>query len=86
MQLQGELTMRSTPALLRQAGDVIAAGTVDLSAVTIADSAGVAFLLELKRRATAVGKPLQFKHCPAQLRGLVSFFDLEETLQIPEAA
>lgn len=78
--------MGTTPALLRHAGDFVAAGDVDLAGVTLADSAGVAFLLELKRRALAADKPLRFSHCPAQLRGLVTFFGLEEALQISEAA
>lgn len=80
MQLQGELTMSTTPALLKHAGELMAAGTVDLSAVTTADSSGVAFLLELKRRARAAKQPLGFSHCPEQLRGLVTFFELEEAL------
>ena len=80
MLLQGELTTRTTPALLRHAGDFISTGEVKLSAVTTADSAGVAFLLELKRKAIESGKPLRFSHCPAQLRGLVTFFELEEML------
>lgn len=78
--------MRTTPALLRHAGDFVASGVVDLSAVTVADSAGAAFLLELERRAKAQGKSLRFKHCPAQLRGLMSFFELEDVLNISEAA
>lgn len=84
MLLQGELTMATTPALLKHAGELLAAGRVDLSAVTSADSSGVAFLLELKRRALAAGKPLHFSQCPAQLQGLVTFFELEKALRIPE--
>ncbi|MES2683996.1 MAG: STAS domain-containing protein [Pseudomonadota bacterium] len=82
MPLKGELTTLTTPALLKHAGDFVATGEVDLSAVTHADSAGVAFLLELKRRASQAGKSLRFSHCPAQLRGLVVFFELEEMLSI----
>lgn len=84
MRLQGELTMSTTPALLKRAGELLAVGSVDLSSVTTADSSGVAFLLELKRRALAAGKPLRFDRCPAQLRGLVQFFELEEALLNPE--
>ncbi len=80
MQLMGELSIATTPALLEHAGVFVAQGVVDLSAVTSADSAGVAFLLELKRRAHAAGKPLRFSHCPPQLAGLVRFFELEPTL------
>lgn len=83
MQLQGALTMSTTPALLKHAGEWVASGTVDLSAVTTADSSGVAFLLELKRRALVARQPLRFSDCPVQLRGLVTFFQLEEAL-LPE--
>ncbi len=84
MQLHGELTMSTTPALLAQAGELLAGDDVDLSGITSADSAGVAFLLELKRRALATGKTLRFSHCPAQLNGLITFFELEEALSIRE--
>lgn len=84
MHLQGELTAITAPALLKHAAELIADGTVDLSAVTSADSAGVSLLLELKRRAMAAGKPLAFSHCPQQLRGLLTFFELEEALPIQE--
>lgn len=86
MQLQGELNMTTTPALLRHVGELLAAGDVNLSSVTGSDSSGVAFLLELKRRALAAGKPLRFSHCPPQLLGLITFFGLEEALLNSEAA
>lgn len=82
MHLQGELTARTAPALLKHADQLIAGGVVNLSAVTNADSAGVSLLLELKRRAMAAGKPLEFSHCPSQLQGLLTFFELEEALPI----
>lgn len=78
--------MATTPALLQQAGDLIASGDVDLSGISHADSAGAAFLLELKRRARAADKPLRFSRCPTQLRGLITFFELEEALLIEEPA
>lgn len=86
MHLQGELTAATAPALLKHAGALIAGGTINLSAVTRADSAGVSLLLELQRRAMAAGKPLTFSHCPEQLRGLLTFFELEEALPIRETA
>ena len=78
--------MHTTPALLRQAGELLTTGDVDLSAISGADSSGVAFLLELKRRALAAGTSLRFSNCPPQLRGLVSFFELEEALNLTETA
>jgi len=86
MALKGALNMATTPVLLRQAGELLASGEIDLAEVTTADSAGVAFLLELKRRALKAGRPLRFSRCPAQLLGLITFFELEDALLTPEAA
>ncbi len=57
-----------------------AAGEVDLSGVVAADSAAVAVLLALKRRATEEGKPLAFTHVPAALSALADLYDVEDVL------
>ncbi len=80
--LTGELTLKRMPELLQQAGSLSAAGTLDLSAVTRADSAGVAFLLELTRRAQLRGNPLRFAAAPPQLRQLTDFFGLTSALHL----
>ena len=80
--LQGELTFATVPALLAQAGQLIADGRLDLSAVRKADSAGLALLLELTRRAKARGIGLELSAPPPQVRDLIRFFDLESALKL----
>jgi phospholipid transport system transporter-binding protein len=80
--LTGELTLKRMPALLQQAGTLATAGTLDLSAITRADSAGVAFLLELTRRAQQRGSSLRFAAAPPQLRQLTDFFGLTSALHL----
>jgi phospholipid transport system transporter-binding protein len=82
--LQGELTLRSLPALI--AARPVANGVVDLAAVSNGDSAGLAWLLELKRRAQRAGQSLQFINPPAQLRALAAFFKLESALFEPNVS
>ncbi|HWU69316.1 MAG TPA: STAS domain-containing protein [Stenotrophobium sp.] len=81
MKLNGELRFATVPAALKQAetgvGEVL-----DLSAVSRADSAGIALLLELQRRAQAQGRTLRIDGASQQLRGLVRFFGLENILQL----
>lgn len=59
-----------------------AAGALDLSSVTRADSAGVAFLLELNRRAQARGIQLRITGANEQIRSLLKFFGLNEILTL----
>lgn len=87
MQLQGELSLGTVPGRLAEADALARAGTLDLSGVGHADSAGLAFLIELQRRARAAGTPLVFTGVPPQLRALITFFDLEPVLlPLPETA
>lgn len=71
--LSGELSFASAGRLLDQAG---ADGSLDLSGVTRADSAGLALLLELTRRSPG----LKLVNAPPQLRKLAEFFGLDELL------
>lgn len=80
--LPGALTLDTLPALLGRSTALCSAGTLDLSGVTRADSAGLAFLLWLQRQATAEGRPLCFAGAPAQLRGLADFLGLRSLLSL----
>ena len=79
--LEGELSFARVPHWLTQADALAAAGTLDLSRVTRADSAGLALLLELSRRAAAGGKALSLQSAPAQLTDLAGFFGLDGILR-----
>ena len=80
--LTGELSFASVPAALDQADALIADGQIDLSGVTRTDSAGLALLLELTRRARVDGKQLRLSGAAKQLRDLVKFFELDAALSL----
>ncbi|HWY24696.1 MAG TPA: STAS domain-containing protein [Nevskia sp.] len=76
--LEGELSFAQVPQQLRQADALIAGGSLDLSRVTRADSAGLALLLELNRRSR--GRTLVIRGANQQVLQLASFFGLDKIL------
>lgn len=82
MPLTGELSFATVPALLARAEEWQSEAVIDLSAVTQADSAGLAFLLELSRRAKKAGGAVRYTQVPAQLAALIAFFELDSVLEI----
>lgn len=84
--LAGELDFAHVPAALEKVDRALAAGggelTVDLAGVTRADSAGLALLLEVTRRARARERALSFTGMPVQLRKLAEFFGIADLLPI----
>jgi phospholipid transport system transporter-binding protein len=84
--LTGELSFSSIPRLLGQADALAAEPRLDLSGVSKADSAGLAFLLELTRRAKHAGRALILAGAPTQVRDLIRFFDLESALKLDPPA
>lgn len=82
MSLPASLDLHSVPGLLKQADALAASGTLDLSAVQHADSAGIAFLVELARRAKRQGKGLRFTGAGTQVRRLTAFFELDPLLDL----
>lgn len=79
--IEGELCFATAAAVLRESAQLLKAGGIDLSGVTRADSAGVALLLELRRRH---GAPLPLRQVPAQLGGLIEFFNVRAILMPPQ--
>lgn len=75
----GELSFGSATALLDQIDP--AAGTLDLAQVTRADSAGIALLLELTRRARAAKAPLAIVNANPQIVSLAKFFGVDSLLE-----
>ncbi len=75
-----ELSFASVPDWLARADALIADGRLDLSGVRRADSAGLALLLELSRRAKQRGQKLVLQGANPQLTGLAAFFGLEGIL------
>lgn len=81
VRLDGALDFRHVPQWLAQAKQLAASGELDLGGVTRADSAGLALLLELRRLARSLDKPLQLRNPPAQLVELSRFFGLDTLLR-----
>ncbi len=57
-----------------------ASGTIDLSGLAHADSAALAVLLALKRRATAEGRRVAFAGMPPLLESLARVYGLEDQI------
>ncbi len=76
--LEGELSFAQVPQLLRHADALLASGSLDLSRVSRADSAGLALLLELSRRSG--NKPLSIRGANQQVLQLAGFFGLDKIL------
>lgn len=83
MRAEGEWTQAGAAAVLAQSQRYIDAGEVDLSGIQRVDSAAVALLLELTRRARLTGKALRFTGMPSNLQTLVTFFDVDDLLIEP---
>lgn len=77
----GALEFRTVTALLPLGTDAIKEGrasAIDLSGVTLSDSAGLALLIEWLSVARAVGHTLRYENIPSQLRQLSALSDVDE--------
>lgn len=85
----GELTFETVPRLLDQSRAWLQSSggaiTVDLKAVTRADSAGLALLVEWLRLARLKARPLAFTNMPEQVRSLVRVNGLGHALGVSES-
>jgi len=79
----GALTFANAgPALAAAAAlPLPSTGLVDCAGIAAADSAAVAVLLALVRRAEAAGTRLAFASAPAVLTTLAELYDVEDILQ-----
>ncbi len=82
MRAEGEWTQHGAPAVLARGGDYAAAGSIDMAGIERIDSAGLALMLELTRRAKARGQTLRFTNAPRQLLTLAGFFELDAILTL----
>ena len=84
--LSGTLDFETVPALLGRVPAVVrTAGPVeiDLQAVTRADSAGLALLIECLRAADRSGNAVHFVNVPQQLLSIARVSGLQEILSLP---
>lgn len=78
--LDGRLSFATAKGWFARADELARAGSLSLARVEHCDSAGLALLLELKRRAQSAQQPLRFTDAPQQLRELSGFFGLDQAL------
>lgn len=81
--LQGELTFDTVAQLWEGRDALLAQGTnltLDLQAVTRADSAGLALLIGLLRKAQQDGKSLKFSNVPAKLMAIAGVSGVAQLL------
>ncbi|HVT36463.1 MAG TPA: STAS domain-containing protein [Nevskiaceae bacterium] len=74
----GELSFATARGLLEALGG---ADSIDLTAISRADSAGISLLLELTRRAQARSRTLTLHNANAQVRSLARFFGVDSLLE-----
>jgi phospholipid transport system transporter-binding protein len=83
----GTLTFATARDLLQLSQSLFSQASnlsIDLSAVSAADSAGLALLIEWVRIASRANKPICFLHVPTQLRTLAKISDVEQLLGLSE--
>lgn len=68
--------------LLKHDDALLTAGVADLGDVQRMDSAGIALLLELTRRAHQRGARLRIRGLDPRLRALLHFFNVDELLDL----
>lgn len=78
----GALTLGDAAAVLEATRQMPlpASGVVDLGAMTQADSAALAVVIALRRRAAAEGRTLSIAGVPAALRSLAVVYGVEDLL------
>jgi len=74
-EVTGQLTFQSVPQFLAQTDKWLQGGsgkvTIDLHGVTLADSAGLALLLEWLQLSRSAQREIVFTHMPDQMRDLI---------------
>ncbi|MDD3674430.1 NTP-binding protein [Thauera propionica] len=85
---QGPLTMLSAAALLAEGRRLAAEAplTVDLGAVTAADSAALALILDWLRAARTSGQRIVLRNLPAGLVSLAALYDIDTLLPLEPKA
>jgi len=81
--ISGILGFDSVTTLMEQSRGLFASANnvnVDLSAVTHADSAGLALLLEWLRYGKLNNKPVRYQNLPAQLQSLAAISEVDTLL------
>jgi phospholipid transport system transporter-binding protein len=85
--LEGELSFASASLALKSTAQVFSSRSekvFDLAGIMRADSAGVALLLEWRRRAREAGLKLRYVNVPSQLQAIARVVRVEDILSADE--
>lgn len=87
LHVEGAMTFAEASGLLAPGRSWVAGGggVVDMGAVTVADSAGLAVLLDWLRLAAAEGRSLRLVGVPPAIKSLARLYDLDAFLASDQA-
>ena len=84
--LSGRMTFQTVPQFLAHTDEWLQSGThevtIDMHGITLADSAGLALMLEWLQRARVANRQLVFTNLPEQMRHLISVNGLRQVFQL----
>lgn len=83
--VEGELSFTTVTRLVGEARRLFEQAEeihIDLQAITRADSAGLALLVECMRYAQRLGKPIQFLNIPPQMLAIARVSSLDQVLPL----
>jgi len=84
--LSGRVTFQTVPQFMAHTDDWLQTGAktvmIDMQGVTLADSAGVALMLEWLQRARAAGRELVFTNLPDQVQQLIHVSGLQQVFPL----
>jgi len=82
--LAGPLTFETVPGIYKETGMLFqgenSVSSIDLSGVSVADSAGLALLLEWQAGQKLVSKDLEITNAPASLMSLASLCEADDLI------
>ncbi|MBI3546693.1 MAG: STAS domain-containing protein [Gammaproteobacteria bacterium] len=85
-EISGQVTFQTVPQFLAYTDqwlrDSTQAVTIDMHKVTLADSAGLALMLEWMQLARAANRELSFANIPEQMHDLIRVNGLEKVFQL----
>ena len=86
-EVNGQVTFQSVPQFLALTDKWLQGGTgkitIDMHGVTLADSAGLALLIEWLQLARSAKREIVFTHMPDQMRDLIRVNGLQEVFRLP---
>ena len=85
-EIRGQLTFETVPRYFSHTPQMFPGGhgpvTVDLAGVTLADSAGIALLVEWQQQARVANRALQFANIPEQVRKVIHVSGLQHAFAL----